>query len=79
MAKYSKQYCTKYDMDFNGDFDILEEWNKIQPGYCVALICEGYGFTNICKTEDGEDCLLYFPSDEEYGSHWISWFSLELM
>ena len=79
MAEFSKQYCETHDMGTKGDFDILEEWNKLQPGYCVALICEGYGFTNICKSENGEECLLYFSDDEEYGSHWVNYFTLNLM
>lgn len=79
MAEFSKQYCDTHDMGFNGDFDILEEFNKLQPGYCVAMICEGYGFTNICKSEDGEECLVYFPDDTEYGSHWINYLKLDLL
>ena len=79
MSEFSKQYCETHDMGCDGDFDILDEWNRLQPGYCVALICEGYGFTNICKTEDGQECLLYFPDGDEYGTHWVNYFKLDLM
>jgi len=79
MAEFSKQYCTTHDMGFDGDFDILEEWNMLKPGYCVNLICEGYGFNAICKSEDGEECLLHFPDGDEFGTHWVNYFRLELM
>ena len=79
MADFSKQYCTTHDMGFDGDFDILEEWNMLKPGYCVNLICEGYGFNAICKSEDGEECLLHFPDGDEFGTHWVNYFRLELM
>ena len=79
MADFSKQYCSTHDMGFDGDFDILEEWNMLKPGYCVNLICEGYGFNAICKSEDGEECLLHFPEGDETGTHWINYFKLDLM
>lgn len=93
MSEYSKQYCETHNIKHsNGDFDILEQWNMLKPGYCVNLVCEGYGFNAICKSEDGEECLLHFP-DGFYkddtpnhndlgvyeGTHWLNYFKLDLL
>lgn len=52
MADFSKQYCEIKDMGFDGDFDIIEEWNTLAPGYLKSFICEGFGFSFIGKLED---------------------------
>jgi len=58
MADFSKQYCQVNDMGFDGDFDVYEEWAKLKPGYGVAYICEGFGFTMIAKEETGDKVLV---------------------
>ena len=57
MAEFSKQYCQLNDMGFDGDFDVYEEWSKLKPGYSVAYICEGFGFSMIGKKELGDQVL----------------------
>jgi hypothetical protein len=73
MAEFSKQYCERNDMGFEGDFDIIEEHSKLTPGNYVPYICEGYGFIAIGKTDDNnEDCILAMPVDgEPYGA--VTW------
>ncbi len=58
MAEFSKQYCEINDMGFDGDFDVYEEWSKLQPGYAVNYICEGFGFTMIGKEETGDRVIV---------------------
>ena len=63
MADFSKQWCDENDPEMPHDFDIMEEFNKLQPGYSIAYICEGYGFIAIGNM-DGE-CMLLMPSDDD--------------
>jgi len=63
MAEFSKQYCELHDMGFDGDFDILEEFNKLKYDHYVPYICEGYGFIAIGKSDDDE-CILAMPIDD---------------
>ena len=63
MADFSKQWCDINDPDMPSDFDILEEFSKLKPGYAVDYICEGYGFVSIGNM-DGE-CMLLMPSDDD--------------
>ena len=62
MADFSKQWAMEYDPEFPWDFDILEEYSKLKPGYMIAYICEGYGFTAIARGHNDE-CLLGFPTE----------------
>jgi hypothetical protein len=60
MAEFSKQYVENYMPDFGGwDFDIEEEFDKLQNGEFVSLICEGFGFIGIQKQLDGSKFFLY--------------------
>ncbi len=59
MAEFSKQYCIEYKLKFSGDFDIVEEFNKLTAGYYISQICEGYGFIAIAKDIDHK-CLLAY-------------------
>lgn len=60
MAEFSKQYIENYMPDFGGwDFDIEEEFDKLQNGEFVSLICEGFGFIGIQKQLDGSKYCLY--------------------
>lgn len=71
MAEFSKQYCQIKDMGFDGDFDVYEEWSKLQPGYAVAYICEGFGFSMIGKRESGDEVIVWVEDwDDETKSGW---------
>ena len=73
MAEFSKQYCEINDMGFDGDFDIYEEWSKIQPGYAVSYICEGFGFNAIGKKETGDEVMVFMDDyDNPEKGRWIN-------
>lgn len=59
MAEFSKQWCETNDPELPWDFDIEEEFNKLQPGEFVSVICEGYGFLGLQKQLDGSKYCLY--------------------
>jgi hypothetical protein len=64
MAEFSKQYCELHDMGFNGDFDVYEEFNKLEVGNYIPFICEGFGFIAIAKTKDEPNTVqVYFRED----------------
>jgi len=71
MAEFSKQYCELHDMGFDGDFDILEEFNKLKHGHYVPYICEGYGFVAIGKSDDDECILAMSIEDAPFGT--VTW------
>lgn len=71
MADYSKQYCELNDMGFNGDFDVYEEWSKLTPGYIVGIICEGFGFTAICRPEKEDKVLVFVPVSTMDSGEWV--------
>jgi len=57
MAEFSKQWCEINDPGMPGDFDILEEANKLNPNSYIPMICEGFGFVAIAKDETDEILL----------------------
>ena len=59
MAEYSKQYVENYMPEWQWDFDLYEEFDKLEPGEFASLICEGYGFIGIQKQLDGSWFCLY--------------------
>lgn len=59
MAEFSKQYVESYMPDMKWDFDIEEEFDKLNPGEFTSLICEGFGFVGIQKQLDGSKRFLY--------------------
>ncbi len=60
MAEFSKQYTESPDSEFDQwDFDILKVAEDIKPGFYVPMICEGFGFIGIGKTDEGEIILAY--------------------
>ena len=70
MADYSKQWvdtATKGDLPWS--FDILDEASRIEPGYYLPIICEGYGFIAISKDNHGEIFLAF--EDVEDNIKWI--------
>ena len=65
MAEFSKQYCEHHDHEFGWDFDILEVASKIENGFYLPHICEGYGFVAIGKDESGEIILAFRTQNDE--------------
>ena len=64
MADFSKQYCESHDMGFDGDFDVYEEFNKLEVGNYIPFICEGFGFVAIGKTKEEPNTVqVYFRDD----------------
>jgi hypothetical protein len=63
MAEFSKQYCQLHDMGFDGDFDVYEEWSKLEPNYGVPFICEGFGFTMIARKENDDKVWVLFEDE----------------
>ena len=59
MAEYSKQYVENYMPEWEWDFDIEEEFDKLQPGEFVSVICEGFGFCGLQKNLDSSKYFLY--------------------
>ena len=59
MSEFSKQYCNLHLQEFPGDFDIEEIANSLEPQYYTPVICEGFGFVAIGKSENGEIILAY--------------------
>jgi hypothetical protein len=59
MAEYSKQYVENYMPEWEWDFDIEEEFDKLQPGEFVSVICEGFGFCGLQKNLDRSKYFLY--------------------
>jgi len=79
MAEFSKQYCKVTNMGFDGDFDVYEEWSKLKPGYAVAYICEGFGFSMIGKKESGDDVFVYVNDyNNPENSKWVNFDDLVL-
>ena len=65
MAEFSKQWCEANDPQLPWDFDIEEEFDKLQNGEFVSLICEGFGFIGIQKQLDGSKFFLYRNADTD--------------
>jgi hypothetical protein len=63
MAEFSKQYCEITDMGFDGDFDVYEEWSKLEPNHGVHYICEGFGFTMIARKENDDKVWVLFEDE----------------
>ena len=59
MAEYSKQYVENYMPEWTWDFDIEQEFDKLQPGEFVSVICEGFGFCGLQKNLDRSRYFLY--------------------
>jgi len=65
MADFSKQWCEINDPEMLHDFDIFEEHSKLQQGYGINFICEGFGFVMIAKGHNDE-ILLAVPDEEDH-------------
>lgn len=65
MSEYSKQYCEKYMAGHPHDFDLDEMYAQLQNGEQIPLICEGFGFTHISKTDEGVRQVVFTNYEEE--------------
>lgn len=72
MADFSLEYSKRHSGDFN-DFSIKEEFEKLQVGYYISIICEGYGLLAIANNE-GKCCVAMpiKPDDEGNDYEWRS-------
>ena len=67
MAEFSKQWIDKYDKGgMKPDFDIEEVASGLGPDMYTPLICEGFGFIAIGKSQEGE-ILLEMPQPYKAG------------
>ena len=78
MADFSKQYCELHDMGFDGDFDVYEEFDKLEVGNYIPFICEGFGFVAIGKFEDDpETARVYFREDhDDESGTWVDFYEV---
>lgn len=65
MADFSKEYVEKYMQEWSSDFSIIEEFEKIEEGYCTLQICEGYGFIGITRQNNKLQLIFTREGDEE--------------
>ena len=65
MADFSKQWCEINDPEMPHDFDIWEEFDKLEPNTYVRMICEGFGFGAIANING--KCNLFMPHDDPTG------------
>jgi hypothetical protein len=63
MAEYSKQWCDLKDPQMKSEFDINEIADGLEPNHYTPIICEGFGFIAIGKTENNE-IILAMPTGE---------------
>jgi hypothetical protein len=62
------------DPEMPHDFDIFEEHSRLQPGYSINFICEGFGSVMIAKGHNDE-ILLAIPDDEDFNTiHWVDYY-----
>ena len=74
MADFSKQWCEMNDPEMPHDFDIFEEHSRLQPGYSINFICEGFGSVMIAKGHNDE-ILLAIPDDEDFNTiNWVDYY-----
>lgn len=68
MADYSKQYnkITGMFPVEESEFDFEEEFELLDDGMGIAIICEGTGITQIFKTEDGVRMCVVKGKDVNY-------------
>ena len=63
MAEFSKQWCDLNDPQMTSDFDINEVAENLEPNHYTPIICEGFGFLAVGKTENNE-IVLAMPTGE---------------
>ena len=52
------------------DFDLVEEDNKLQPGYSISMICEGLGTLAVAKGHQNEMLVAVSDDDNDDYIHW---------
>ena len=70
MADYSKQWCDLNDPEMPHDFDLIEEYNKLESGYSISLICEGLGILAVAKGHNNEMLVAISDDDDWDYIHW---------
>jgi hypothetical protein len=65
MAEFSKQWCDLNDPQMTSDFDINEIADGLEPNYYTPIICEGFGFIAVGKTDDNA-IVLAMPTGESF-------------
>ena len=66
MADFSKEWCKRYDEGgMNGDFSVMDIFKDLKEGYYYPIICEGFGFVAIAKTNG--NCKVAYTSNMETG------------
>ena len=70
MADFSKQWCELNDPEMPHDFDLMKEYNKLQPGYSVSMICEGFGILAVAKGHQNE---MLIAVGDDYVDDYIHW------
>lgn len=73
MADFSKQWCDLNDPEMPYDFDIIEEHSKLQTGYSVSWICEGFGILGIAKGHNNEVLVAVDYPNDDGSIHWIEY------
>jgi len=68
MADFSKQWCEENDLGMPWDFDMVEEYSNLKPGFMVAYICEGYGTIGIARGHNDEFLLAV-----DGGNNIVNW------
>lgn len=67
MAEFSKEYDQKEGMGFS-DFSIKEIFDKLDEGFYISQICEGFGSLAVLKNKG--DCYLAFAVEETGNIEW---------
>lgn len=62
MAEFSKEFDQHVGFGHH-NFSILEEFEKLDEGHYISLVCEGFGFRAILKA--GGKCTLIFHDENE--------------
>lgn len=70
MADFSKQWCELNDPEMPHDFDLVEEYNKLQTGYSVSMICEGFGILAVAKGHQNEMLVAVSDDNDDDYIHW---------
>jgi hypothetical protein len=73
MADFSKQWCEINDPEMPHDFDIFEEHSRLQPGYGINFICEGFGFVMIAKGHSDEILLAILDEEDPNMVIWVDY------
>ena len=62
MAKFSKEWVERENLNTKWDFSIETEFQKLKEGEVNKIICEGYGITSISDEDD--ECFVTLESGE---------------